>query len=63
MQAPQLKHWVLLILLSLAWGFAFYLIAVALELVPGHTHATPTEKADVKIEKRVQDDAVVLTDR
>ncbi len=34
MQKPQLKHWVLLILLSLAWGFAFYLIAVALESFP-----------------------------
>ena len=34
MQAPQLKHWILLVLLSLAWGFAFYLIAVALESFP-----------------------------
>jgi drug/metabolite transporter (DMT)-like permease len=31
MQAPQTKHWLLLGTLSLAWGFAFYLIAVALE--------------------------------
>ncbi len=31
MRAPQKKHWLLLGLLSLAWGFAFYLIAVALE--------------------------------
>lgn len=34
MQTPQLKHWALLILLSLAWGFAFYWIAVALESFP-----------------------------
>jgi len=34
MQPPQLKHWLLLFLLSLAWGFAFYLIAIALESFP-----------------------------
>ncbi|MEP5569181.1 MAG: EamA family transporter [Halioglobus sp.] len=34
MQTPQLKHWALLILLSFAWGFAFYWIAVALESFP-----------------------------
>lgn len=34
MQTPQAKHWLLLILLSLAWGFAFFLIAVALESFP-----------------------------
>lgn len=34
MQAPQLKHWLHLLLLSLAWGFAFYLIAVGLESFP-----------------------------
>ena len=34
MQAPQAKHWILLAILSLAWGFAFYLIAVGLESFP-----------------------------
>lgn len=31
MQQPGIIHWTLLAFLSLAWGFAFYLIAVALE--------------------------------
>lgn len=31
MQPPRLVHWSLLGFLSIAWGFAFYLIAVALE--------------------------------
>ena len=31
MQAPTALHWFFLLLLSLAWGFAFYLIAVALD--------------------------------
>ena len=31
MQRPQLIHWTMLGFLSLAWGFAFYLIAVGLE--------------------------------
>lgn len=30
MQSPRLFHWTLLLLLSLFWGFAFYLIAVGL---------------------------------
>ncbi|MFK7974742.1 MAG: DMT family transporter [Halioglobus sp.] len=30
MQQPRLSHWALLGFLSIAWGFAFYLIAVAL---------------------------------
>ncbi|AQA17070.1 hypothetical protein BST95_01415 [Halioglobus japonicus] len=30
MQSPTVQHWFFLLLLSLAWGFAFYLIAVAL---------------------------------
>jgi drug/metabolite transporter (DMT)-like permease len=34
MQPPQAKHWIALALLSLAWGFAFYLIAVGLESFP-----------------------------
>lgn len=40
MQAPQAKHWILLALLSLAWGMAFYLIAVALESFPPLTIVT-----------------------
>lgn len=40
MQAPHAKHWIMLILLSLAWGFAFYLIAVALESFPPLTVVT-----------------------
>ena len=34
MQAPRVTHWILLTALSLAWGFAFYLIAVGLESFP-----------------------------
>ena len=31
MQQPRLIHWTMLGFLSIAWGFAFYLIAVGLE--------------------------------
>jgi drug/metabolite transporter (DMT)-like permease len=31
MQTPQLRHWILLAYLVLAWGWAFYLIAIALD--------------------------------
>ena len=37
MQTPQLRHWILLAYLVLAWGWAFYLIAIALDAFPaGH---------------------------
>ena len=31
MQTPRPSHWLMLVFLSIAWGFAFYLIAVALD--------------------------------
>jgi drug/metabolite transporter (DMT)-like permease len=31
MQTPRPIHWLMLVFLSIAWGFAFYLIAVALD--------------------------------
>ena len=34
MQAPRPKHWLMISFLSLAWGLAFYLIAVGLESFP-----------------------------
>lgn len=30
MQTPSLRHWILLAYLAISWGFAFYLIAIAL---------------------------------
>lgn len=40
MQGPRLIHWVMLVCLSVAWGFAFYLIAVGLESFPPLTLVT-----------------------
>lgn len=34
MQQPRLVHWIMLMLLSIFWGFAFYLIAVGLRSFP-----------------------------
>lgn len=40
MQHPRPIHWVLLAVLSIAWGFAFYLIAIGLESFPPLTLVT-----------------------
>jgi len=40
LQTPRLRHWLLLAYLSLAWGFAFYLIAIALRSFPPITLVT-----------------------
>jgi len=39
-QQPRLKHWLFVAILSTIWGFAFYLIAIALRSFPPITVVT-----------------------